>query len=628
MPTYLTPGIYYETADAERGLISVLRTDIAAFAGIAERGPLHAPTPVRSWEQFQSAFGAFLPGGYLAYTVKAFFENGGQTCYVVRVAADTAQTASGVLPDGNGHPTLKVTAQSSGTWGDGVAVRVSRSIPATTRTAKTPPQPSDRKSSLVETVVGFPVGSAVRVFQDGAPLPLVTYRQVTTADAARGALWWDAPLDAAYDLTQPITFETLGFDLSVSERGRLKEVFADLSLTAAHPRYVESVVNAESPLIQVEDQHSPSPFPQRLPDPESASLDHGVLRLAGGKDGLAALTVTDFIGDIGASERRGLRTLELVDEVSIVAVPDILIRPVPPVQYEPPPPPVVDECLPCKPPPPAPPLPPPPVEQPPEFTPEQIFAVQRALVAHCEAMRYRIALLEPPASGMDVGAIQGWRQRFDSKYAALSYPWTVVYDPLRSGGRVVRAIPPSGHVAGIYAQTDIAVGVHKAPANTELLWAQDATAQVDADLQGLLNPQGINCIRAFPGRGLRLYGARTVSSDPSWRYVNVRRLLMMIEQAVEVATQWAVFEPNDFFLRQTLLLAISSFLESLWQGGALAGATADEAFFVKCDNDNNPPGTADLGRLIVDVGVAPSIPAEFVVFRIGRTQDTLEITEQ
>jgi phage tail sheath protein FI len=182
-------------------------------------------------------------------------------------------------------------------------------------------------------------------------------------------------------------------------------------------------------------------------------------------------------------------------------------------------------------------------------------------------------------------------------------------------------------MAGVIAQTDLTIGVHKAPANVELAWAQDVTTAVDSNIQGILNPLQINCTRLLAGRGLRIYGARTLSSDTSWLYINIRRLLMLIEKSVEISTQWSVFEPNDYYLRQSLVLAISSFLESLWKKGALSGGSAADSFFVKCDEENNPPGLADLGQPIVEVGVAPTYPAEFVIFRIGRTKDALEITE-
>jgi phage tail sheath protein FI len=160
-----------------------------------------------------------------------------------------------------------------------------------------------------------------------------------------------------------------------------------------------------------------------------------------------------------------------------------------------------------------------------------------------------------------------------------------------------------------------------------LNWAQDVTLAIDDARQGVLNPAGINCIRSFPGRGLLLYGARTVSSEPAWRYVNVRRMMMMIEESIEDAVQWAVFEPNDFVLQQTIARTIRGFLEPLWERGALKGASADDAFFITCDATNNPPEAIDAGRLMVEVGVAPVRPAEFVMFRVGRTDQALEVSE-
>jgi len=203
----------------------------------------------------------------------------------------------------------------------------------------------------------------------------------------------------------------------------------------------------------------------------------------------------------------------------------------------------------------------------------------------------------------------------------------LVYDPLQLGGNPVRAIPPSGHVAGTYANYDLSVGVHRAPANFALNWIQALMPDISAADQGLLNPAGINCLRVFPSRGIRVYGARTVSSNTLWMYVNVRRLMMMIEKATEYSLQWAVFEPNDSNLRLRVSSSLTVFLESIFEAGGLSGATAKDAFFVKCDATNNTPDMADVGQFLAEVGVAPAIPAEFIVFRVGRTADRLEVTE-
>jgi phage tail sheath protein FI len=182
-------------------------------------------------------------------------------------------------------------------------------------------------------------------------------------------------------------------------------------------------------------------------------------------------------------------------------------------------------------------------------------------------------------------------------------------------------------VVGQWARSDFEFGVHKAPANSPLEWVQDVTATVDDSVCGILNPAGINVIRAFPGRGIRIFGARTISSDPDWRYLNVRRLMIMIEKAIDISTQWAAFEPNDVFTRSKICISLTSFLVALWQQGALVGETPGEAFFVKCNEENNPDSERDRGRLIADIGVAPSKPFEFIVLRLGRIGNNFELTE-
>ena len=362
--------------------------------------------------------------------------------------------------------------------------------------------------------------------------------------------------------------------------------------------------------------------------------------LTGGADGLALLRVYDFIGEefypfdshlVKAQKNRGLRCFEDISEVAIIAVPDIHIQPraIPP--KAPLPPCIPDPCLPS-PPSMAQPREPSIGDLPPIFTEQEIFQVQSALVYQCEKLRDRIALLDPPYKAarddeLGVGAARAWRSRFDSKYAAFYYPWLRVVDPLRSLVALTRDIPPSGHVAGQYAHTDNEVGVHKAPANAPLAWTQDVTVGINDAVHGVLNPAGINAIRSLPGRGIRIFGARTVSSDSDWRFVNVRRLLMMIEKAIDVSIQWAVFEPNDGLTRAKLRLALTSFLLALWQKGALMGGSAQEAFFVKCDDTNNVPADRDNGRLLAQIGVAASQPFEFVILRVGRTNNEFEITE-
>jgi phage tail sheath protein FI len=250
-----------------------------------------------------------------------------------------------------------------------------------------------------------------------------------------------------------------------------------------------------------------------------------------------------------------------------------------------------------------------------------IKAVQTAMITHCENAGDRMAILDSPP-GMNPQQIKDWRSSvamYDSRFAALYYPWIKVANPLsRDGGMLT--VPPSGHLAGIWARNDDTRGVWKAPANEVIRGALDLEAKVTKGEQDLLNPIGINCIRPFGTRGIRVWGGRTLSSDPSWRYINVRRLFNYIEESILLGTQWVVFEPNDLDLWQRVKRTVHAFLLGLWRQGALFGATPEQAFYVKCDSETNPPESVDEGKLVVEIGVAPVKPAEFVIFRISQWQ--------
>jgi uncharacterized protein len=273
----------------------------------------------------------------------------------------------------------------------------------------------------------------------------------------------------------------------------------------------------------------------------------------------------------------------------------------------------------------------------------------RALLDHAESMKDRVAILDGPQRVADVkeltevasadapsgggeggegaeGETPAARRRGaraastakrppDSKYGAVYFPWLVIRDPF---GKENVAVPPSGHIAGVYAQNDVTRGVHKAPANYPIRTALGLTQRITSEAQGVLNKAGVSCIRFFSDSGIRIWGARTLSSDPEWRYVNVRRLFNMIESSIGAGTRWCVFEPNDQITRNSIARDVRAFLKLQWLAGALVGATPEQAFFVKCDAENNPPEVVDAGRLVVDIGIAPSKPAEFVVFRIGQ----------
>jgi phage tail sheath protein FI len=256
-----------------------------------------------------------------------------------------------------------------------------------------------------------------------------------------------------------------------------------------------------------------------------------------------------------------------------------------------------------------------------------VKAVQLAVVSHCEQMGDRMAILDPPP-GLNAQRIRAWRldeAGYDSKYAALYYPWLKVFDP--TTGRSV-VVPPSGHVAGVWARSDADRGVHKAPANEVIRGAIDLQIGLSKGEQDLLNPIGVNCVRAFPGRGIRIWGARTLSSDPAWRYLNVRRLFNYLEESILGGTQWVVFEPNDDRLWASIRRNVTGFLTEEWRRGALFGRTAGEAFYVKCDRDNNPQESIDVGQVICEIGVAPVKPAEFVVFQLAQFSDSTSLVSE
>jgi phage tail sheath protein FI len=278
----------------------------------------------------------------------------------------------------------------------------------------------------------------------------------------------------------------------------------------------------------------------------------------GGRDGL-------YIGkDNGPGQRSGLKCFEEVDEIAIVVAPG---------QTSP--------------------------------------AVQDAILSHCETRKDRFAILDS-AETISGGVDRLARPR-DSKYGAFYFPWIQVYDPDK--GNVF--VPPSGHIAGVYSRVDSERGVHKAPANEIVRGALGLKYNISKGEQDLLNPKGINAIRFMSG-AIRIWGARTLSSDPSWRYINVRRLFIMVESSIERATQWVVFEPNDHRLWKRVQRTITSFLTLLWRNGALMGTSPEQAFYVKCDAETNPNEVVDAGQLVVEIGLAPVKPAEFVIFRIGQ----------
>jgi hypothetical protein len=244
------------------------------------------------------------------------------------------------------------------------------------------------------------------------------------------------------------------------------------------------------------------------------------------------------------------------------------------------------------------------------------------VLSHCENMKYRFAVMDSPET-IEKGGVDKLPKPRDSKMGAYYFPWIEVYDPEK--GNIF--VPPSGHVAGVYARVDAERGVHKAPANELIRGALGLRYAITKGEQDILNPKGINCIREFKGRGIRIWGARTISSDPEWRYVNVRRLFNMIEHSIEKGTQWVVFEPNDQGLWKKVTRNIKAFLTLIYMSGAMFGKSPSDAFYVKCDDETNPPEVIDAGQMICEIGVCPVKPAEFVIFRIGQMPTGGDVSE-
>jgi phage tail sheath protein FI len=359
------------------------------------------------------------------------------------------------------------------------------------------------------------------------------------------------------------------FKLVVKKGSKVEETFDNLT-TKKGRQNVVTVVNAQSKLVRLEDLGV-----------AAEKVTRGTVALAGG--GAPApvhLAPDDYVGD--SADRTGFGGLEAVDEVTMVSVPDLMSA-----------------------------------YQNGTLDQEGVQAVQLAMIAHCELMGDRVAILDPPP-GLSAQQIKEWRVDkvgYDSKYAALYWPWVKVFDPA-SGTNVF--VPPSGHMAGIWGRNDDTRGVHKAPANEVVRGAITLEVNITKNEHDLLNPVGINCIRAFPGRGIRVWGARTLSSDAAWRYLNVRRLFNYLEESILNGTDWVVFEPNDYALWSKIRRTISGFLVNEWRKGALFGLTPAEAYYVKCDAETNPSEGIDAGQVVCEIGVAPVKPAEFVIFRLSQ----------
>lgn len=633
--SYKYPAVYIEE-QAASGPIEGVGTSTPALLGPALAGLVGVPQKITNWTQYKALFGEFSasPRLFLPHAVRGFFENGGTVAYVVRVG--TASRAAWTLLDRGAVPgnALRAEALKDGVDSNNVTIAVQDAAPGLVSGAnvlkaraalKAGPATTlltlaaiaDAARFRVDDVVTVAGGATrytiVRIAGDQITLssavaaPVVLNDIIRIADLAIGQKRFRVDKTdgiepgTALSLTQAggnnedVVVERLEADSLVLAKGLTKaytldqgdaatviasyeftlvvkkplfptETFAQLSMDPRHSRYVARAVS--SAWISV----GPAPVPgvQTPPLNRPAVIGDSAPLPLGVNDNPAAVGLNHY--------QAALTALEKLDDVNMVCVPGR-----------------VDA------------------------------SVQTAVVTHCEKMADRIAILDGDSSAqppiMPGSALLVQRAALLSArgYAALYYPWIWINDPLSRSGDDLLLVPPSGHLAGIYARSDSQRGVHKAPANEYISGAADLGAMLSNADQGEINIEGINVLRIFPGQRPIVWGARTTApkDEVPWRYINVRRLFLFVEKSIQRGIRWAVFEPNDAVLWKKLERTITEFLTRVWRSGALFGKSAAEAFYVKVDEELNPASVRALGQVIVEVGIAPVRPAEFVVVRIA-----------
>ena len=540
-------------------------TSTAGFIGMAEKGKvIGTPEFVTSFADFNRKFGGYLPETtygeyrYLAYAVEQFFANGGSRCYVMRTAAADAVTAS-VSAAG-----ISISAKNPGKWGNEIKVTA---VAATKGKTAVLEATGDEATGKVYTVANgsiFAEGDTIVIRNNGKvtgynKIAMVQGNTITLAVPVKEDLTDKSPVPRK-------VLSTCEMNLEVSYRDQV-ELYEGVSLNQSSASFITKVL-AKSELVDVAaDEPKDAVNPLSVFTAE-ADAEKAIVFLAGGSDG-SKKGITDdvFMGtDGGPGKRTGLAAFKELNNVSIMAIPGVTSP-----------------------------------------------AVQLALVAHCTNTGASFAVLDVPQHLTKPQDVLAHREKIDSDYAAMYHPWIQIYDALN---KKPAYIPPSGAVCGIYARSDVERGVHKAPANEVVYNCIGLSCLYNKAEQDILNPAGVNLIRALPGQGIRVWGARTCSSNSLWKYVNVRRLFIYLEESIKSQTNWAVFEPNDEMLWARVGRTIRAFLRDMWRSGALVGTTEDQAFFVNIGRDTMSQSDILNGRLICEIGVAPSRPAEFVIFRI------------
>lgn len=548
-------------------------TSTAGFIGVAEKGSKDgAPVLVTNFADFRRTFGGYLSElefgeyRYLAYSVNQFFANGGSRCYIKRVVpADAAYAASTEAVD---SAPVVFYAKDPGAWGNKITVKLAPSSKFKTQILAIPAASGVTKYQ-VKNASGFAVGDVVALLDGDKRTETV----ITGIDGDLLTLR-DALDESAVDtaLVPSKVLCSQEADIEISYDGQV-EKYEFVSLNTNTPDFIsQKLTKSELVVTAVSVPDKAVSLYELITGNKTGG--EVVINLFGGSNGSASsLSAGDFIGeDKGPGERTGIQSFIDNNDVSIMAVPGITDA-----------------------------------------------SVQMSLIAHCENLGSRFAILDIPRDMKSVNDIVDHRNIFDSASAAMYHPWVKVFDPLTKN---TVAVPPSGSVAGIYARTDNTRGVWKAPANEVVSACVGLDANYTTGEQDILNPKGVNLIRSFPGQGIRVWGARTLSSNPLWKYINVKRLFIFLEESIKANTNWVVFEPNDQILWLRVRRTIEVFLSGMWKNGAFAGGTEDEAFFVDIGPNTMSKDDIDNGRLVCVIGVAPVKPAEFVIFRL--TQKTAE----
>jgi phage tail sheath protein FI len=495
--------------------------------------------------------------------------------YAARIGGERLAVTIGAVA--NGIRTLQFAGPLTDSHARNTAVKIVMRVDTTANNLLHVPVSPGAATGLYTAALVLVEDSGARLTVDSiAPTGDPRVSEVVLAGApANSPPIFEGDFLAVVEAAVSITYEQAGPPGSdVVER--LEENFTGLGVHDAAPRKLVDVVNDDSRLIDLEyPDQTAEDFPvtwDNFPGVPDTPADRGWTTLDTGTDAFDSLAPEDFAGtDGGSGQRTGVAALEDIEEIAICAIPGIWSE-----------------------------------------------TVRNSLITLCTRLRDRFAIVDPQ-DGLRLEEVRAFRSTIDTNYGALYHPWVQVRDPLT---RKNVDVPPSGHIAGVYAQTDVDRGVHKAPANVAIRSITGLTDDVNQREQDVLNPYGINALRTFPNRGRRVWGARTLSSVPEWRYVNVRRLFIFVEQSVKYGTQWVVFEPNGPDLWARVRQAVSNFLRTVWRQGALLGLTEDQAFYVRCGFETMSQDDLDNGRLIVEIGIAPVRPAEFVIFRFQ--QKTLE----